>query len=135
MAPTMGISWRKKLYPDAIPTIFERPEPTGTSNVASDSGDAATFSQKRTTATASNSTSVADSQPKRPRKSYEKRERARVTRTKMVNYCKQAGNDRARLHRSGCPHQTPLRRQCCRKTKMMNTKGTDATARTVAFVK
>ena len=80
MAPTMGISWRKKLNPDAIPTIFERPEPTGTSSVASDSGDAATFSQKRTTATANNSTSVTDSQPKRPRKAYEKRERARVRR-------------------------------------------------------
>ena len=38
MAPTMGISWRKKLNSDAIPTIFERPEPTGTSRVASDSG-------------------------------------------------------------------------------------------------
>ena len=45
MAPTMGISWRKKLNPEAIPTIFERPEPTDTSSVASDSGDAATFSQ------------------------------------------------------------------------------------------
>ena len=30
MAPTMGISWQKKLNPDAIPTIFERLEPTGT---------------------------------------------------------------------------------------------------------
>ena len=38
MVPTMGISWRKKLNPDAIPTIFECPEPTGTSSVASDSG-------------------------------------------------------------------------------------------------
>ena len=108
MAPTMGIAWRKKVNPDAIPIIFERPEPTGTSSVASDSGDAAIFSRKRTTAAASNSISVTDSQPKRPRKAYEKRERARVTRTKMVNYCKQAGNDRARLHRSGCPHQTPF---------------------------
>ena len=123
MAPTMGISWRKKLNPDANPTIFERPEPTDTLSVASDSGDAATFSQKRTTATANNSTFVTDSHPKRPRKAYEKIERAWVTRTKMVNYCKQAGNVRARLHRSGCPHQTPLRRKCCRKTKMMNTKG------------
>ena len=76
MAPTMGISWRKnwrkKLNPDAIPTIFKRPEPTGTSRVASDSGDAATFLRKRTTATSSNSTSVTDSQPKRPTKAYEK---------------------------------------------------------------
>ena len=122
----MGISWRKKkrkkLNPDAIPTIFKRPGPTGTSSVASDSGDAATFSRKRTTATSSNSTSVTDSQLKRPRKAYEKRERARVTRMKMVNYCK-PGNDRARLHRSGCPHHTPPRSQCCHKTKMMNTKG------------
>ena len=61
MAPTIGISWRKKLNLDAIPTIFESPEPTGTSSVASDSGDAATFSRKRTTAKASNSTSVTDS--------------------------------------------------------------------------
>ena len=113
----------KNLNPDAIPTVFECPEPVGTSNVASDSGDAATSSRKRTTATASNSTSVTDSQQKRSRKEYKKRERARVTRTKMVNYCKQAGNDGARLHRSGCPHQTPLRRQCCRKTKIMNMKG------------
>ena len=75
MAPTMGISWRKKLNPDAIPTIFKRPEPTGTSNVASDSGDAATFSRKRTTTTASNSTSVTDSQLKRSRKALKKRER------------------------------------------------------------
>ena len=80
MAPTMGISWRKKLNLEAIPTIFERPEPTGTSSVASDSGDAATFSRKRTTATASNSTSVTDSQPKRPRKAYEKVKRPWVTR-------------------------------------------------------
>ena len=46
----------KKLNPDAIPTIFEGPEPTGTSSIASDSGDAATFSRKRTTVTASNNT-------------------------------------------------------------------------------
>ena len=39
MAPTMGISWRKKLNPDAIPAVFERPEPTGMSSVVSDSGD------------------------------------------------------------------------------------------------
>ena len=106
-----GIAWRKKLYPDAIPTIFERPEPTGMSSVASEEENHGY------------GTSITDSQPKRPRKVYEKRERARVTRTKMVNYCKQAGNDGARLHHSGCPHQTPLQRQCCRKTKMMNTKG------------
>ena len=47
MAPTMGISRRIKLNPDAIPTIFEGPEPTSTSSVASsDSGDAATFSRR-----------------------------------------------------------------------------------------
>ena len=32
----MGISWRKKLNLDAISTILEHPEPTGTSGVASD---------------------------------------------------------------------------------------------------
>ena len=112
MARTMGISWQKKLNPDAIPTIFERPEPSLIAETLAE-----TFSQKRTTASASNSTSVTDNQPKRPRKAYEKRERARVTHTKMVNYCKQADNDRARLHRSGCPHETPRRCQCCRKNK------------------
>ena len=88
----------KSLIP--IRTIFERPEPTGTSSVASDSGDAATFSRKRTTATASNSTSVTDSQPKRPRKAYEKRELARVTRTKM-----ETANRRVTI---GLDYTTPL---------------------------
>ena len=47
MAPTMGISRRIKLNPDAIPTIFEGPEPTSTSSIASsDSGDAATISRR-----------------------------------------------------------------------------------------
>ena len=45
MVPTMEISRRKKLNPDAILTVFERPELTSTSSVASDGRDAATFSQ------------------------------------------------------------------------------------------
>ena len=95
MAPTMAISWRKKLNQVAIPTIFECPEPTGTSSVASDSGDAATLSQKRTTATASTALMSLIANRNDQERCMKKRERARVTRAKMVNYCKQAGNDRA----------------------------------------
>ena len=62
----------KKLNPDAIQSIFGCPKPTGTLNVASGSGDTSTFSRKRTTATARNSTSVTHSQPKRLKKAYEK---------------------------------------------------------------
>ena len=43
------------------------------SSVVFDSKDAATFLQKGTMATASNSTFVTDSQPKQTRKVYEKR--------------------------------------------------------------
>ena len=88
----MGISQQKNLNPDTIPTIFERPEPTNTSSVAYDSEDTTSFSWKRTSATASNTTFVTASQPKQPRKAYEKREQARVReiiiirKQRIINY-------------------------------------------------
>ena len=63
MAAKLGIQKRKKLKPDAVPTIFER-----------NKQHAAPPSKKRTGSSEPDCSEVA----KKPRSGYDKRERARV---------------------------------------------------------
>ena len=73
IASTMGIAKRKRLRPNAIPTIFERPRLT------TETESRSTPSRKRVGGSATPGTSTSTSlMVKKPRTAYEKRERYRV---------------------------------------------------------
>ena len=70
----MGMQKRRRLKDDAVPTLFERPEPQ--ESLLSEAGPSgSSISRKR-----SSSSSVADAgSSKKKRSAYEKRERHRVS--------------------------------------------------------
>ena len=80
IAARMGLSKRKRLKPDAIPTVFERQQPPS-SGEPSSSGERG---RKRSAATALSGTCEAESRTlgKKPRQAYAKRERSRVRNNK-----------------------------------------------------
>ena len=74
LAAQMGIQKRRRLKPDAVPTLFDRPAiqlPSQSQSECDPSGS----SRKRASAASS---SLAGATTKKPRTAYEKRERSRV---------------------------------------------------------
>ena len=83
LASAMGIAKRKRLRPNAVPTLFERPrqqesavpmQMAETSSIPSGPNS----SRKRVAISATSMVSTGSCLTKKPRKAYEKRERSRV---------------------------------------------------------
>lgn len=78
IAASMGLSKRRRLKPNAIPTIFERQAPLHSSG-PSTSGISTSRKRAAGTSVAPGATGISGTtQPKKPRQAYEKRERSRV---------------------------------------------------------
>ena len=74
LAAEMGLQKRRRLKPDAVPTLFTRPE-VPLPSAMSEPGPSR-LSRKRAPVSSS---SIADTAAKKSRTAYEKRERARVS--------------------------------------------------------
>jgi len=74
IAATMGLTKRRRLKPDAVPTVFERQAPLH----SRPSSSGARSSRKRATTTPGTTGIGSGTQVKKSRQAYEKRERSRV---------------------------------------------------------
>ena len=80
LAAQMGIQKRRRLKPDAVPTVFDRPAIQLPSSAQPEPGPSR-VSRKRSS---TGSSSFADTTTKKIRTAYEKRERSRVSSLKIM---------------------------------------------------